>query len=179
MFIVYLFLLVGLVSCISEPRSKHVNGRSSSESERNEGRSVRKHGRDLIGGAVRIPFFQDNGVLSVNASINGSPIKFIFDSGASDVTISLIEANHLFKNGILTKEDFTVSKNYIDANGDVNEGAGFMIDELKFGSALLRNIEASVVNSNSAPNLLGQSALERFGKVSIDYTERVIIVEPK
>lgn len=173
------FLLIGLLSCISEPRKSIENRHSTTSRERSNERQSSKDRRDDVSGVVRIPFVQEGGVLSVSASINGSPIKFIFDSGASDVTISLVEANHLFKNGILTGEDFTESKNYIDANGDLNEGAGFTIAELKFGSALLKNVDASIINSNSAPNLLGQSALERFGRVSIDYSENVIIVEPK
>jgi len=50
---------------------------------------------------------------------------------------------------------------------------------MKFGSAILKNVNASIVNSRTASNLLGQSALERFGKVSIDYKMNKILLEPR
>lgn len=50
------------------------------------------------------------------------PLKFIFDTGASDVTISLTEALFMLKNGYLKETDFKVSVYYSIANGEIAEG---------------------------------------------------------
>jgi len=60
-----------------------------------------------------------------------------------------------------------------------NFGVTFQIGEMKFGSAILKNVYASVVNSRTASNLLGQSALESFGKVPSDYKMNEILLEPR
>ena len=47
---------------------------------------------------------------------------FIFDTGASIISISETEANFLWKQGKLTKEDIRGTANFSDANGDISEG---------------------------------------------------------
>ena len=172
-------LIISFAGCISRPRENTRKDLREDQVEVQQQESDLKPQRDFVGDVVRIPFSNESGVLHVQANLNGSPLKFIFDSGASDVTISVTEASYLLKNDYLGKDDFTGQQNYMDANGDVNVGVTFLISEMKIGSALLKNVKASVVNSRTASNLLGQSALERFGKVSMDYVSNEIILEPK
>ena len=47
-----------------------------------------------------------NGVYQIPCKVNGIPMNFIFDTGASDVSISITEAKFLLKNGLLQNEDF-------------------------------------------------------------------------
>ena len=42
---------------------------------------------------------KEGGVYTVPCKVNGLPLKFIFDTGASDVSISLTEAIFMLKNG--------------------------------------------------------------------------------
>ena len=174
-----LVLVTSMFGCISRPR-EDVRGQNKREIVKDQlsGSTIQRP-QDRISETIRIPFIHENGVLHVQASINGSPIKFVFDSGASDVTISVTEVSYLLKNDFLRKEDFTGQQNYVDANGDVNVGVTFNVSEMRLGPALLNDVNASVVNSHTASNLLGQSALERFGKVSIDYASNEIVLEPK
>lgn len=116
------------------------------------------------------------GTYEVPCSINGLPLKFIFDTGASDVTISSVEANFMLKNDYLAIKDFKGSRKYLTADGDISEGALICIREVKVGDAVLKNIDASVVKNQKAPLLLGQSAIERFGSVTIDNTESKLII---
>ena len=46
-----------------------------------------------------------NGAYIVPCKVNGAPMNFIFDTGATDVTISLTEAEYLFKQGLLKDID--------------------------------------------------------------------------
>jgi clan AA aspartic protease (TIGR02281 family) len=117
------------------------------------------------------------GTYEVACSVNGLPLKMIFDTGASDVTISSVEANFMLKNGYLSDEDVKGKKNYMTASGDIHEGTVLRLKEVKLGDAVLKNVEASVVHSQKAPLLLGQSVLEKFGTITIDNVNTKLIIK--
>ena len=48
---------------------------------------------------TEIPFTKESGVCKVKCDINGLPLHFVFDTGVSDVTISMVEATFMMKNG--------------------------------------------------------------------------------
>ena len=48
---------------------------------------------------------------------------------------------------------------------------------MKVGDAVLRNVDASVVKSQKAPLLLGQSAMERFGTITIDNINGKLVIK--
>lgn len=118
-----------------------------------------------------------NGVYEIPTEINGVPMEFIFDTGAGLISISSTEVNFLLKQGLLSKSDIVGSANFIDANGDVSEGTIIMLKTVKIGNRTLNNIEASVVHNLNAPLLMGQSALAKFGKISINYDKLEIAFE--
>ena len=117
------------------------------------------------------------GTYEVPCTINGLPLKFIFDTGASDVTLSSVEANFMLKNDYLSEKDFKGSRRYLTADGTIANGAIVRIKEVKVGDVTLKNIEASVVNSQKAPLLLGQSVLDRFGTITIDNENSVMTIK--
>lgn len=125
---------------------------------------------------VEIPFTKDGGVCKVKCQINGLPLHFIFDTGASDVSISSVEATFMLKNDYLKPSDITGKQNYMNANGDITEGTVINLRKVNFGGLELSNIKASVVKNQSAPLLLGQSVLSRLGKIEIDNSNRVLRV---
>ena len=116
------------------------------------------------------------GTYEIPCTVNGLPLKMIFDTGASDVTISSVEASFMFKNGYLTDSDVKGKTKYMTASGDIHEGTILKLKEVKLGDAVLKNIEASVVNSQKAPLLLGQSVLEKFGTITIDNLNSKLLI---
>ena len=120
---------------------------------------------------------KNRGVYYVPCKINGTPMEFIFDTGASDITISLTEAMFLYKQGTLTDDDFLGTQKYQIANGDIEEGTVIKLKTVELGNLKLNNVQASIVHNLEAPLLLGQSALSQFGKISIDYSRNEIIFE--
>lgn len=108
------------------------------------------------------------GVYSVPCTINGCKLEFIFDTGASDVTISFTEFAYMLKNGFIKKEDILGTENYRIANGDAVEGTKIMLREIKFAGLTLNNVTASVTHTLNAPLLLGQSVIGRLGKIQLD-----------
>ena len=128
---------------------------------------------------TEIPFVKEDGICKVKCSINGLPLHFVFDTGASDVTISTVEATFMMKNGYLNSKDVVGSQRYMDANGDINVGTVINLKKVAFGDLELNNVRASVVRSQKAPLLLGQSILGRLGKIEIDNSTRVIKITHK
>ena len=123
---------------------------------------------------VEVPFFKQGGVTTVNCSINNLPLSFIFDTGASDVSISQVEATFMLKNGYLNSKDIIGKQHYQTADGNISEGTVINLRQINFGGLELNDIRASVVKSQNAPLLLGQSVLQRLGKIEIDNENRII-----
>ena len=117
------------------------------------------------------------GTFEIPCDINGLALQMIFDTGASDVTISSVEANFMIKNGYLSEKDIKGKKYYQIANGQISEGTTITLREVRIGDAVLHNVDASVVKSQKAPLLLGQSAMERFGTITIDNQNNKLIIK--
>ena len=117
---------------------------------------------------VTINMEKEGGVFTVPCSVNGLKLKFIFDTGASDVSISMTEAMFMLKNGYLNSDDIVGKQKYIDATGKISVGTTINIRQINFSGLTLLNIKASIVNELSAPLLLGQSAMAKLGKFIFD-----------
>jgi aspartyl protease family protein len=128
-------------------------------------------------GKTVIKMERKNGIYEVPVDINGVKMFFIFDTGASDITISLTEAIFLYKQGTLTNDDFLGTQQYQIADGSISEGTIINLKTVKIGNRTLTNVQASVVHNMQAPLLFGQSALAQFGKVTIDYNKSEITFE--
>lgn len=126
-----------------------------------------------------IPFTQKSGVCKVKCAINGLPLHFIFDTGATDVSISSVEATFMAKNDFLSSSDIIGKQNYQTADGNITEGTVINLKDVKLGSLHLNNIKASVVRNQAAPLLLGQSVLSKLGKIEIDNTKKVLRITHK
>ena len=124
-----------------------------------------------------IPMVRDGGTYNVKCKINDLPLYFVFDTGASDVSLSMVEASFMMKNGYLSKDDVIGSTYFSDAVGNVNEGTVINLKKVQFGELELDNVRASVVKNQKAPLLLGQTVLSRIGKIEIDNQKRVLRVK--
>lgn len=140
--------------------------------------SAHAAGAVAAGQTSEIPFTKESGVTKVQCTINGLPLYFVFDTGASDVTLSLVEAEFMMKNGYITPKDVIGSEYYTDANGNISEGTVINLRKVDFAGCELTNVRATVVRNQKAPLLLGQSVLGRLGRIEIDNVgKRLIITE--
>lgn len=121
-----------------------------------------------------IPFTVEGGNCYVKCQINDLPMRFVFDTGASDVSISMVEASFMMKNGYLSEKDVIGSAKFSDAVGNVSEGTVINLRKVQFGDVELDNVKASVVRNQKAPLLLGQTVLSRIGKIEIDNENKVL-----
>lgn len=119
-------------------------------------------------GELEINLSQD-GHFYIDVTINETPIRFMIDTGASDIVISLKEAKRL---GIDPKK-LTFNKPYQTANG-TSWGASVKLDKIEIGNAVFRDISASVNNGEMGTSLLGMSFLRKFKKYEF-YRDRLVL----
>ncbi len=169
--ILQFFLLISLItlqSCNGCSKTRHRSILDNKDHLSNKKRNSLDRANE------KIQMREDNGVFFVPIEINGVEMEFIFDTGASTISISDAEALFLWKQGKLLEEDFRGTQAFIDANGDISEGTRVILKEVKIGNKIIYNIEASIVHNLQAPLLFGQSAMNKFGKITIDYEENEI-----
>jgi uncharacterized protein (TIGR02145 family) len=116
------------------------------------------------------------GVSVISCKVNGLKLDFIFDTGASDVSISFTEVLFMLKNGYLSKDDIIGTNKYYNADGDLNEGLEVILREIDIEGRKMFNIKASIVKNLKAPLLLGQSAISQLGKIELDLDNNTLTI---
>lgn len=116
---------------------------------------------------IGLKLTKKGGVYEIPCSVNGVNMKFIFDTGASNVCISLSEAIFLIKNGYINEKDIKGSSYAQLADGNIVENTNIILREINIGGCILKNIEATVVHTLDAPLLLGQSAIKKLGRIEM------------
>ena len=119
------------------------------------------------GGVYEIPV-ELNGVLKIN---------FIFDSGASDVSISPDVALTLIRTGTIEDDDWLEGQFYRFADGSQAKSMRFKLKSINVGGKIIKDVTCSISNNLEAPMLLGQSALRMFGRYTFDYSSDKLIIE--
>jgi clan AA aspartic protease (TIGR02281 family) len=109
----------------------------------------------------------DAGVYKIPCKINGLRLKFIFDTGATNVCISENIALMMLDNGYLDTSDIIGSSQSQVADGRIVNNTRIRLKTIEIGDKTLRNIEAVVIHNQTAPLLLGQSAINKLGKYTI------------
>lgn len=170
------YVMSGCESCSKSGRDniigKHKSGEYSINNKRD--RSSKKP-KNFNSNTVKMSY--RNGVYYVPIKVNGVEMEFIFDTGAADIMISAVESAYLAKQGKLTEDDIVGASLYEIADGSVVSGIQIILKEVQIANKTLHNVKASVMLNIDAPLLLGQSALSKYGKISIDYENEIIEFE--
>jgi aspartyl protease family protein len=119
-------------------------------------------------GEMIINLAQD-GHFYMDVEIDESPMRFMIDTGASDIVISVAEARRI---GIKT-EKLNFNKSYQTANG-ISWGASVILKTIKVGNMVFYDVPASVNSSEMGTSLLGMSFLRRFKKYEF-YRDKLIL----
>lgn len=101
----------------------------------------------------------DDGHFHMDANVNNLPIRFLIDTGASSVILSLNDAKRI---GIDTNR-LNYNRVYNTANGKVM-GAVINLAKIEIGGMVFKDVAATVNNSDMDVSLLGMSFLNRFQK---------------
>lgn len=98
----------------------------------------------------------------VTAEVNGAPVQFVVDTGATLIVLTRADA----RSAGLETDDLAFVGRAGTANGMVST-APVRLDSLKIGPLEDRGIAASVNGGELDQSLLGMSYLERFSSVEI------------
>lgn len=122
-----------------------------------------------VKGEVVVPVEkQENGLCMIPCKVNGVSMKFVLDTGASDVSISLTEAQFMLKNGYIQESDIKGTSLVQIANGEIVENTRILLRKIEIGDVELSDVDATVSHSMNAPLLLGQSAISKLGAIQLD-----------
>ncbi len=119
-------------------------------------------------GQVSITMQREGDLYVVPCKVNGLPLKFIFDTGASDVHLSYSEYIFMLKNGYIKENDIIGKESFVIANGDITDAIVVTLREVEIAGIKLHNVTASVDYNLTAPLLLGQSALQKLGEIKVN-----------
>ena len=118
-------------------------------------------------GQTIIEMEESNGVYKVPCTVNGARMKFIFDTGATYVSISSQMANYLLENDYILKEDIISSGQSSIADGTIIDHVVINLSDIEISGLHLHDVKAVVLDSQNAPLLLGQSAIQKLGRIEI------------
>jgi aspartyl protease family protein len=106
--------------------------------------------------SVRFPADRD-GHFRVDAMVNGVPVRFLVDTGASIVVLNPADAQHIG----LDLDRLTYTDSAETANGKV-AAAPITIQEILIGPIRLTDVAGAVDRQNTMTSLLGMSFLSRL-----------------
>ena len=112
--------------------------------------------RQLAGGELEFRRGGD-GHFYIDAEVNGEPVRFLVDTGASDIVLSPADARRLG----FSPSALTFNRIYETANG-VGRGAPVVLESVAVGGIRFREVAASVNDSAMSDSLLGMSFLDRL-----------------
>jgi aspartyl protease family protein len=112
-------------------------------------------------GVVEVPRRPD-GHFYLTLGVNGTPVDFVVDTGASQVVLSMEDAERV---GI-DPEDLAFIGTAMTANGEVRT-APVTVDEMVLGDVTERNVRVYVNEGMMDMSLLGMTYLSRFERIEI------------
>ena len=176
---IFIWLLLMMCIIFTLSSCAHKSGRHGHDNYRSRSTTISKNQMSdrrerKVGGHTKVRMRREGGVYLVPITVNGLSLDFIFDTGASSISLSSAEAMVMLKQGQITQDDIVGQQQFKDATGGVSVGTIVLLRTVQIGDIILENVEASVVDNIQAPLLLGQTALAKFGKVTIDYDHNTI-----
>ena len=113
----------------------------------------------------------------VTAKVNGVDMKFMVDTGCSDMQITSAEFFYMKHLGITDENDIVNTQVFEYADGSKSECPVLNIKTIVIGGIEVKNINASIQQNSNASLLLGQSVLKKLGEVSIDFQNKQLKIK--
>ncbi len=111
----------------------------------------------------------EDGHFYIDLKINSVPVRFMIDTGASDITINISEAKRIG----LDVKNLTFNRPYQTANG-VSWGASVILREIEIGDIKFHDVKASVNNADMGISLLGMHFLRQFSRYEF-YRDKLVL----
>ncbi|WP_373029661.1 TIGR02281 family clan AA aspartic protease [Sulfitobacter sp.] len=119
-------------------------------------------------GTVTIPRARD-GHYYLSMQINGAAIRFVVDTGASDMVLTRADAQRVG----LSPDTLNYLGRANTANGEVRT-AFVRLNEVQLGTVRDFDVSAVVNDGDMAQSLLGMGYLQRWGRIEISNNELIL-----
>ena len=123
---------------------------------------------------VTITMEESGGVYKIPCTVNGFKMKFVFDTGASVVSLSQSMASIMLDNGYLSEDDYLGESQTHIADGSNVDVLVVNLKDFEVGGFHLSNVTATVKDGQNVPLLMGMSAIEKLGKVTLSGNKLII-----
>jgi aspartyl protease family protein len=121
-----------------------------------------------VPGAIELRRARDGHFHAV-LEVNGVPVRFMVDTGASDIVLAFRDAERVG----LDPARLAFTGRALTANGPVGTAA-VRLAEVRFGGFADRSVPASVSDGGLGTSLLGMSYLDRFAGIEISGDRMVL-----
>ena len=123
---------------------------------------------------VTVTMEKDGGIYKIPCKVNGVKMKFIFDTGASMVSMSESMARFLLEGEYLSVSDIKGGGQSVLADGSIVNHAVITLRDIEIEGLHLHDILAVVIEGQNAPLLLGQTAIQELGSITIEGNKLII-----
>lgn len=103
-----------------------------------------------------------NGHYFIEARVNGAPMRFVLDTGATSLVLTQEDA----RTAGLDPEELQYYNRAMTANGEVRT-APVRLDAITLGSVTDANVAAVVNEGEMSNSLMGMTYLQRWGRIEI------------
>lgn len=127
---------------------------------------------------IRLEKHAGGGYLIAGRINDAVTVRFVLDTGASDVLIPEDVATALQRAGKLEPGDVIGTRTYVLADGSKVPSKRVLLRQLTVGGQTVTNVAASIGRRGSPP-LLGQSFLSKFPSWTLDNERHVLVLASK
>ena len=99
------------------------------------------------------------GVYRIPCTVNGAKMKFIFDTGAASVCLSMQMAEYLLDNEFISIDDLEGTGSSSVADGRIVDHVIVNLKDIEISGLHLYNVKAVIISGQNSSLLLGQSAV--------------------
>ena len=124
---------------------------------------------------------EPDGRLTMPATVNGVGVRTYYTQESWFASMSSTTYLFLYENGYIVPEDVRGMTVVSMPDGSTTKAASLVIRSLRIGNVIVKDLPAFVIKSQSVPLLVGCSAFDAFGEVSLSGNELTIedgIVHP-
>lgn len=115
------------------------------------------------------------GIFETTVVVNGTQkMEMVLNTGTPEVSLAPDMVLKLVQSKAIGAQDIVAGGSYTDAKGNVNKTVKFKIKELNIGGVVIKDVSAGVSTAADGTNQLGLSALEKLGKLEIDFRKKVV-----
>jgi clan AA aspartic protease (TIGR02281 family) len=142
----------------------------------NDERAGQSRVRREVDAPILVSLESEGGTYKIPVLVNKAiTLKFVVDSGASDVSIPADVVGTLLQTGTLQQSDFVGVQIYKLADGSTLPSARFRIRSMTVGDIVVENVTAGITPVEGSL-LLGQSFLSRFKSWSMDNAKQALVL---